>query len=63
MGNMHEITVKFGYKVLDFSARNKTPLVFGVLLKPVSPENSAFIKPTLLSKARKSIPGMVPPSH
>ena len=49
--------------ILDFPARNKTPLVLGELLKPVSPTSSGFSKPIFSNKARKSTPGIVPPSH
>jgi hypothetical protein len=35
----------------------------GELLKPVSVTISASAKPTCLNKARKSFPGMAPPSH
>jgi hypothetical protein len=45
------------------AARNNTPFVTGELSKPVSPANSAFAKPTFLNRARKSFPGMAPPSH
>ena len=51
------------FEVIGFVARNNTPLVMGELLKPVSVTNSASAKPVCFSKARKSFPGMAPPSH
>jgi hypothetical protein len=50
-------------QIFGFSARTKTPLVLGVLLNPVSPTSSTFLKPTCANNARKSFPGTVPPSH
>jgi hypothetical protein len=49
--------------VVGFFARNSVALVFGELLKPVSATSSTFSNPICLSNARKSFPGMAPPSH
>ena len=46
-----------------FRARIKTPLVLGVLFKPVSETSSASVNPIFSISARKSFPGMAPPSH
>jgi hypothetical protein len=46
-----------------FWARINTPSVFGELLKPVLATNSVFLKPACSIIARKSFPGIAPPSH
>ena len=45
------------------TARNNIPLVTGELLKPVSETSSAASKPACCNNARKTFPGMAPPSH
>lgn len=51
------------FPTIGLVARNNIPSVMGELLKPVSVTISASAKPTCLNKARKSFPGMAPPSH
>ena len=46
-----------------FPARINTPSVAGELLEPVFPISSTFTKPAFLSIARKSFPGIAPPSQ
>jgi hypothetical protein len=48
---------------MELVALNKTPLVIGELLKPVSPAKVPSLNPAFSIRARKSIPGMAPPSH
>jgi hypothetical protein len=50
-------------KVVYFPARINTPSVAGELLKPVFSTSSASTKPAFWSIARKSFPGMAPPSQ
>jgi len=53
------------YGVLEmagFAARNNTPFVMGELLNPVSATSSTSVKPTSFIMARKSFPGIAPPS-
>jgi hypothetical protein len=45
------------------SARINTPRVFPELLNPVSRTSSTSLKPAALIIARKSFPGIAPPSH
>ncbi len=51
------------FSAIGLVARNNIPCVMGELLKPVSVTISASAKPTFLNKARKSFPGIAPPSH
>ena len=44
-------------------AWNNAPLVTEELLQPVSATSCTFSNPVCFTKARKSFPGMVPPSH
>src|SRR5512139_1912976 len=44
-------------------ARTRAPFVNGELLYPVSPTSSTSTKPTVFKRARKSFPGIAPPSH
>jgi hypothetical protein len=56
--------LNYGYFRTDaFSALIKTPFVFPELLKPVSRTNPTSSKPAELIIARKSFPGIAPPSH
>ncbi len=61
--NIRKAGLREGFDYVCLIARTNTLFVFGELLKPVSATNSTLVKPTSFNMARKSFPGIAPPSH